>query len=404
MPESIRDTFTGKVPSIGVLVLLISLGSIGSVLFTPGLSDIAAYFHISVATAQYAITVYVLGYAVAQLIHGPLVNHFGRKPILLYGIGFAFIFSVLSGFSKPWNSLILFFISRFFTALASGAGLVVSLTMINDVYTEKKAAEIMPITAISFAVLPGVAICVGGIVTDYLSWDWCFYFLALYYLVGFFIAYPLSETMHFSSHKKIDIKQVCKDYYELLGDSRLLTFGMMVGLTTVFVYVYAAQAPQVAIGDLKLSKSLYGLLSLIPFIFYAIGNITTTFLNKRSFSIRNSLSIAFTSIFILSLVFSANVWAHNLNLFFFYFMLSLIFFFIPVIWSNASVNATHGISDKANSNAVLSFLNIMGSFIGLILLTLTASINAALAMALVFFVSAIALMSIGIRNYRKYLD
>ena len=78
--------------------------------------------------------------------------------------------------------------------------------------------------------------------------------------------------------------------------------------------------------------------------------------------------------------------------------------FIPVIWANASVKATHETTDKANSNAVLSFLNIMGCVIGLLLVGATSLLSKQLSMSLIMLVVAIALAALGIRNHRKYPD
>ena len=115
-----------------------------------------------------------------------------------------------------------------------------------------------------------------------------------------------------------------------------------------------------------------------------------------------SITIAYTCILVFSLVFTIDVIIHELNVFYFYLLMCLIFFFIPVIWSNASVKATREITDKANSNAVLSFINIMGCFVGLLLVAATATLAKPLSMTLVFLVTAIALAVIGIRNHRKY--
>lgn len=402
MSKDLRDTFSGKAPPIWILILLISMASIGSVLFTPGLPSIARFFNVSITTAQYAITIYVLGYALAQLIHGPLVNYFGRKPVLLWGTALAVLFSLLSGFSKPFNSMTLLMTSRLFTALASGVGLIVSLTIINDVFTPKKITQVMPVTAISFAVLPGVAICFGGFITEYFGWEWCFYFLAFYYLIGFICGCMLSETMHPSSYKEIHLSRICHDYGRLLIDARLLSFGLMVGMTSVFIYVYAANGPGVAIDDLKLSESNYGLVSLLPFIVYALGNLLTSYLNKHHFPIRKSILIAFFCILILTAYFGIDTGFHAMNIMTFYIVVSLIFLFIPVIWSNASVQAVSEIEDKANSNAILSFLNISGCLIGLLLTAATSSLNSNSSMAIVFIIAAIILAGIGLRNYFKY--
>lgn len=402
MAEDIKSTFLGKAPPIGTLILIISMATIGGVLFTPAMTEMATYFSVRANVVEYAITIYLLGYALAQLIYGPLANRFGRKPVLVWGIASSIIFSILCGLSKPFHSLPLLMIARFFAALSSGVGLIVTLTMISDVFTPNKAARIMPITAISFAVLPGVAICAGGFITEYLSWDWCFYILAIYFFIGLVLALLLCETQEKGTEKKIVYKLVFRDYLKLICDKRLISFSAMVGLTSMFIYIYASVAPVLTIKELGLQSSEYGMLSLIPFVCYAMGNLLTSALNKLRYPMKKSIAIAYSCILLLSVVFFADVLLQDLTLWAFYVLVCFVFFFIPIIWSNASVKATSEITDKANSNAVLSFINVMGCFVGLLAVSATGFLTKEISMSLLFVLVSIVLLIIGVINYKKY--
>src|SRR6478672_5239599 len=77
------------------LLLLISFASVNAVLFTPALPDITAFFAISENTAQQTITWFLVGYAIGQLIYGPIANRFGRKPALYAGISLQIFSSIL---------------------------------------------------------------------------------------------------------------------------------------------------------------------------------------------------------------------------------------------------------------------------------------------------------------------
>jgi hypothetical protein len=55
-------------PNLLTLILLISFGSVGATLFTPGLPAIAHYFQVSIASTQLTVTLFLIGYAVGQLL------------------------------------------------------------------------------------------------------------------------------------------------------------------------------------------------------------------------------------------------------------------------------------------------------------------------------------------------
>src|SRR5436190_17052493 len=86
--------------SFFTLLLLISFASVNAVLFTPALPAIANFFAISDSTAQLTITWFLVGYAIGQLIYGPIANRYGRKPALYVGISlqiFSSLLCVLAG-------------------------------------------------------------------------------------------------------------------------------------------------------------------------------------------------------------------------------------------------------------------------------------------------------------------
>ena len=68
-----------KEPHILILIIMSSFASMGAIIFAPALPEIAQYFHISQGHSQLTITLFLLGYAIGQLIYGPLANRFGRR-------------------------------------------------------------------------------------------------------------------------------------------------------------------------------------------------------------------------------------------------------------------------------------------------------------------------------------
>src|SRR5580700_3998703 len=77
------------------LLLMISFASVNAVLFTPALPAIAHFFMLSNDQAQLTVSWFLVGYALGQLIYGPLANRFGRKPALYAGISLQIVSSLL---------------------------------------------------------------------------------------------------------------------------------------------------------------------------------------------------------------------------------------------------------------------------------------------------------------------
>src|SRR5271156_684920 len=116
------------------LLLMISFASVNAVLFTPALPNIAHFFAISDSTAQLTITWFLIGYALGQLLYGPLANRFGRKKALFVGIGLQIISSFICVASGLAHTYWLLVTGRLLLALGSGVGLKMAFTLVNECY------------------------------------------------------------------------------------------------------------------------------------------------------------------------------------------------------------------------------------------------------------------------------
>src|SRR5690606_17410179 len=115
-----------KKPSFTTLVLLISFATVNAVLFTPELPQLAELFKVSKDSAEQTVAWFLLGYAIGQLVYGPIANRLGRKPALYLGVGLQILSSllcVLAGYLQNWSLLL---VARFLLALGSGVGLMMT--------------------------------------------------------------------------------------------------------------------------------------------------------------------------------------------------------------------------------------------------------------------------------------
>lgn len=77
-----------KPHSTAVIITLaasIALGPLSTDMYLPSLPGLTETFNTSVDRVQITLSVFLYGFAVAQLFYGPLADRFGRKPILLAG-------------------------------------------------------------------------------------------------------------------------------------------------------------------------------------------------------------------------------------------------------------------------------------------------------------------------------
>ncbi len=359
-----------KEPHILILIIMSSFASMGAIIFAPALPEIAQYFHISQGHSQLTITLFLLGYAIGQLIYGPLANRFGRKPAFYIGIAVATVGSLISIVSEPLHSFNALIIGRLLEALGSSAGLVISFTIISDHYYPEQARRIIAYLMLAFAIVPGIATFIGGVLTTHFHWISCFYFLLIYGLLLIIPANLLAETAQKLQKDAIQIRQLLKNYRIALNNKLLISTTLFFALSGMCVYLYIASSPFIAINTLHLSPQVYGAIGLIPFIGTGLGSLISAWLSMR-FSVK-ALMLAGFIIEIAAMI--------TLSVLFYFGIINLIaligcgffqMFGNCIIVGNGASIATSTSEDKANASAMMNFINVGMLVVGTFLLAIS---------------------------------
>lgn len=380
-----------KEPHILILVVMSSFASMGAVIFSPALPEIARYFDISEGHSQLTITLFLLGYAVGQLIYGPLANRYGRKPAIYTGIAISTVGSLISIGSEPLHSVTALIIGRMLEALGSSAGLAISFTIIGDYYYPAQARRIVAYLMLAFAIVPGIATLVGGVLVTNFHWVSCFYFLLIYGLVLIYPAMHLEETAQVLQPDALHLNRLIHNYGTALRNRLLITTTFFFGLSGVCVYIYIASSPFIAINYLKQSPQYYGLIGLIPYLGTASGSMVSarlTSLFSATALMRMGLFIIFFAAIFLGLLFYLGV--INLTILIVCGFI-LMFGNCLIVGSGASI-ATAKLEDKANASAIMNFVNVGMVMLGTFVLSVVP--GSPMVKLPVMFLLTVVLMSI----------
>lgn len=339
------------------LLLLISFASVNAVLFTPALPNIADFFGIEEDTAQQTITWFLVGYALGQLLYGPIANRFGRKPALYAGISIQIVSSLLCVLAGAQHAYWLLVIARFMLAIGSGVGLKMTFTLVNECYEPNIASQKISYLMLAFAITPGLGVALGGILNSNFGWTSCFYAGAIYGLSLLFLVARLPETQKALDLNALKMQHLLESYSSQFSNSQLLAGGLLMGASTAFVYVFAAVAPFIAINIAGLSSSEYGMANMLPPIGLILGSLLGASLSKR-YSL-GSLIRAGILIASLGAVFMLVSVLIQLPILFSLFLpMIIIYFGLCFILANASAIAMSHVSDKAHGSAVMNFINM----------------------------------------------
>ncbi len=348
---------TSKAPSYLSLIMMISFASVNAVLFTPALPNIANYFAISESAAQQTITWFLVGYAIGQLIYGPIANRLGRKPALYIGISLQIWSSFLCVFSGMIHSYLLLVLGRFLLALGSGVGLKMTFTLLNETLSPQEATKKISYSMLAFAITPGLGVMIGGILNDHFGWTSTFYAGALYGFILLILTTQFKETKKEVDLNALKLSHLKEGYIRQFKNKQLIIGALLMGTASCFIYIFAALAPFIAINILHMSSSDYGSANLLPAIGLILGSlICARFAKKYDPTQVIKMGILITvlgsfTMLLLNLLQLSAIYSLFLPMIICYFGLSFVI-------TNASTLAMSQVTDKSNGSAVMNFINM----------------------------------------------
>jgi DHA1 family bicyclomycin/chloramphenicol resistance-like MFS transporter len=247
-----------------LLAALTAIGPLSTDMYLPSLPDIAQRLDASTAQAQLTISAYLVGFAVGQLVYGPVSDRRGRKPVLLAALAIYCAASLVCMLSVSIEMLIA---ARALQALGGCGGVVLTRAIVRDLYSGTRAGRELSLMSMVMALAPVIAPLIGGGLQTLFGWRANFVALtAGGFAIAAVIRWLLPETLEKRAAAPVSAGSMLRSFYGLLGD------GAFVAHTGLAVLVFAGLFAWIS-GSSFVLQDLYHLSSLAFGIAFAIASI-----------------------------------------------------------------------------------------------------------------------------------
>ncbi|CAN5316851.1 multidrug effflux MFS transporter [soil metagenome] len=235
----------GKKKFVVILVLgsLSALGPFSIDMYLPGFIAIAEDLGTTTSEVSLSLSSFFIGISVGQLFYGPLLDRFGRKIPLFFGLGLYVFASISCAFSSSINSLI---ILRFLQAFGGCAGMVASRAIVRDFFQVDEIPKIFSLLMLVIAVSPIIAPTTGGFVTLHFGWQSIFIILAcigIITLLGVIFGMPVTRPG--DSSVSLMPAPIIRGFRQIFIHPQFLTYAFTGAIAAAGLYAYIAGAPYV---------------------------------------------------------------------------------------------------------------------------------------------------------------
>ncbi|MFL1406918.1 multidrug effflux MFS transporter [Marinobacter sp. M1N3S26] len=262
-----------------LLAAAVALGPLATDMYLPALPSMGDALSAGPDQVQLTLSLYMAGFALAQLFCGPLADRFGRKPIMIGGFLLFFIASVGCALATNVETLML---CRFLQAIGGSAGPVLGRAAIRDIYTPREASRIMAILASIMALAPAVAPTLGGFLLAGFGWPSIFIALGGYALVMMVVvAFGIPEPMAPANRQSLKIRNLARNYRHIGTDPSFIGYTLTNAFAFSGLFAFLSGSSFVLIDFLGVAPEHYGLYFACVVAGYISGNLGAVRLGRR---------------------------------------------------------------------------------------------------------------------------
>ena len=272
-----------------LLALLLGLQPVTTDLYLPALPAITQGFGSGMGQAQLTLTALLLAFGLSQLVWGPLSDRFGRRPILLWGMGAYTLASVACALAPDMAWLIA---GRTVQGIAMGAGVMAARAVVRDLFQPLQGATVMSQGLTGLGIIACACAPLGGMLTDALGWRYALLALAVFGAATLaLLAWRFEETLAQPDPHALSAGPLFRANLDILRNPVFLTWCALSASSYLGLFTFLASSSFVFVTFMGYSKTAYGFLMLSMSLSYIVGTFWCRWMLRRT-SVHRTVGIA----------------------------------------------------------------------------------------------------------------
>jgi MFS transporter, DHA1 family, multidrug resistance protein len=264
-----------SLPFTLLLGVLVALTALGMDMFLPAVPVIARALagDSGPGVAQVTVTTYLAGLALGQLAWGPVSDRFGRKPVLLCGLGLALCAALWGALASSIGELA---VVRMAQGIGMSSGPVIARSIVRDLYAREQAAHLLARMMAVFGIVPVAAPLLGAQAIGLGGWTTVFYvFTAILVLLLAAVGFGLRETAP-SARLPISPRTILASYRTLFGNTQFRAALATMVCAQMGIIAFVSSSSIAMVDSMSLSPAQFGGLFALVMLGQISGGIAAS--------------------------------------------------------------------------------------------------------------------------------
>ena len=256
---------------IVLLSMLLGIQPVATDLYLPALPAIKTEFGAELSQAQLTLSALLLAFGTSQMVWGPLSDRYGRRPVLLWGLGTFTLAGLGCVLASSMQELIIW---RTLQGAAMGAVVMCARAIVRDLYTPETGASVMSKALSGLGLIACASAPLGGLLTDLWSWH-----AALSLVMGFgavallLVALKFQETVPRKNPHALHFRVLAQTWWDIVRHPTFVAFSCVSLGSYGGLFTFLASSSFVFIDLLGLARWQYGCLLFTMAFTYLLGTV-----------------------------------------------------------------------------------------------------------------------------------
>ncbi|MEK6494443.1 purine nucleoside transporter PunC [Myroides odoratimimus] len=234
MPQQHKNSFFFLVYLVGLSII----GFLATDMYLPAFDKMRIDLDTTKSNISATLSLFLAGYAIAQLMWGPISDKVGKPKTIIIGLSIFTISSLAIFFT---DSVIAFIILRLIQAIGVCAAAVSWQALVIEKYpsseTNKVFASIMPLVALS----PALAPLLGVYLLDRFGWRSIFITLAIISVLLIIYTFTIKEEKKVEEIVQVEAKSI--SYFEILKSKKYVGNVLIYALCSAAFFAWLTGSP-----------------------------------------------------------------------------------------------------------------------------------------------------------------